>query len=150
MSLELIPRSLWSMPSRLPSFLDEDDTWASFLPASGLTISEDEHSVFVEAAMPGLTGDQIEVTFDKGVLWLRGSANEEETDKKKKFYRKASSSFSYRLMVPGKIDENQEPTATYKNGVMKVVFQKIPESMPKKITVKEEQALLQSPIMGLY
>lgn len=138
MSLELIPRSLWSMPARLPSFFDEDDTWASFLPASGLTISEDDNSVFVEAAMPGLSSDQIEVTFDKGVLWLRGNANEEETDKKKKFYRKASSSFSYRLMVPGKIDENQEPDAIYKNGVMKVTFHKVPEKEPKKLTVRTE------------
>lgn len=138
MSLELIPRSFWSMPTRLPSIFDDQDDWGSFLPASGLTISEDDKSVFIEAAMPGLTGDQIEVTFDKGVLWLRGSANEEEADKTKKFYRKASSSFSYRVMVPGKIDESQEPIATYKNGVMKVAFHKIAETQPKKIAVKEE------------
>ncbi len=138
MSLELIPRSFWSMPSRLPSILDDESDWASFLPSSGLSVSEDEKNVFVEAAMPGLDGDKIEVTFDKGVLWIRGNAEESEEDKNKKFYRKASSSFSYRIMVPGKIDENQEPDTVYKNGVIKVTFNKIPETQPKKLTVRKE------------
>ncbi len=138
MSLELIPRSFWSMPSRLPSILDDESDWASFLPSSGLTVSEDDKNVFVEAAMPGLDGDKIEVTFDKGVLWIRGNAEETEEDKNKKFYRKASSSFSYRVMVPGKIDENQEPDTVYKNGIVKVTFNKIPETQPKKLTVRKE------------
>lgn len=138
MALDLIPRSFWSMPSRLPSILDDESDWASFLPSSGLTVSEDEKKVFVEAAMPGLDGDNIEVTFDKGVLWIRGNASEQEEDKAKKFYRKASSSFSYRVMVPGKIDESQEPDTVYKNGIVKVTFNKIPETQPKKLTVRKE------------
>lgn len=138
MALDLIPRSFWSMPSRLPSILDDESDWAAFLPSSGLTVSEDENKVFVEAAMPGLNGDKIEVTFDKGVLWIRGNAEEAEEDKNKKFYRKASSSFSYRVMVPGKIDENQEPDTVYKNGIIKVTFNKVPETQPKKLTVRQE------------
>lgn len=138
MPFDIIPRSLWSMPSRLPSLLDEDDDWATFLPSSGLTVSEDEKNVFVEASMPGLSADKIEVTFEKGVLWVRGSVEESEEDKKKKFYRKASSSFSYRIAVPGNIDEGSEPEAVYKNGVMKVTFHKIAQVEPKKIAVKAE------------
>lgn len=138
MSFDLIPRSFFNIPSRLPSILDDESDWASFLPSSGLTVSEDENKVYIEAAMPGLESDKIEVTFDKGVLWIRGNAEDKEEDKNKKFYRRASSSFSYRIMVPGKIDENQEPDALYKNGIMKVTFNKIPEKEPKKLTVRKE------------
>lgn len=138
MPFDLIPRSLWSIPSRLPSVFEDEDDWATFLPSSGLTVSEDEHSVYIEAAMPGLTGEQVEVTFDKGILWVRGSAEESEEDKQKKFYRKASSSFSYRIMVPGNVDEAAEPDAVFKNGVMKVTFKKVSETLPKKISVKSE------------
>jgi HSP20 family protein len=137
MAFDLIPRSFWNTSSRVPSIFDEDD-WTSFLPSSGLTVSEDEKTVCIEAAMPGLDPDKIEVTYDKGVLWVRGNREDTEEDKNKKFYRKASSSFSYRVMVPGNIDENQEPDAMYKNGVMKVTFQKQPEVQPKKLTVRKE------------
>ncbi len=138
MSLDLIPRSFWSIPSHTPSILDDEETWANFLPTSGLTVSEDQNNTFIEAAMPGLEGDKIEVTFDKGVLWIRGSAEEKEEDKKRKFYRKASSSFSYRIIVPGKIDESKEPDTVYKNGVIKVTFHKVPETQPKKLNVRTE------------
>jgi HSP20 family protein len=87
--------------------------------------------------MPGLEADDIEVTYHKGQLWLRGSKKEEEKDKKKKYYRYASSSFNYRLAVPGNIDEKVEPDAEYKNGVMKVTFKKMSEAQPKKITIKK-------------
>jgi HSP20 family protein len=138
MALDLIPRSFFNIPNRLPSIFDDEEQWASFLPSSGLTVSEDESNVYVEAAMPGLDPDKIEVTFDKGVLWVRGTTEDSEEDKKKKFYRRASSSFSYRIMVPGKVDENQEPDALYKNGVMKVTFKKTPETQPKKLTIRKE------------
>lgn len=137
MAFDLIPRSFWNTTNRLPSIFDEDE-WASFLPSSGLTVSEDEKNVFIEAAMPGLDANNIEVTFDKGVLWVRGNQEQKEEDKDKKFYRKAASSFSYRVAVPGNIDENQEPEAMYKNGIMKITFTKQPETKPRKIAVKTE------------
>ena len=137
MALDLIPRSFWNFPSRVNSMLDDDD-WASFLPSSGLTISEDDKSVFIEAAVPGVDPKNVEVTFDKGVLWIRGNEEQKEEDGKKKFYRRASSSFSYRVAVPGNIDETAEPDAVCKNGVMKITFNKVPETEPKKLTVRTE------------
>lgn len=124
-------------PARWSNFLDDED-WSSFLPSSGLTVSEDEKNVYIEAAVPGLDPDKVEVTYEKGVLWIRGSQESSQNDDQKKFYRKASSAFSYRVMVPGDIDESAEPQALCKNGVMKVTFAKKPEMQPKKITVKKE------------
>ncbi len=138
MSLDLIPRSFWSMPSRVPSIFDDESDWASFLPSSGLTVSEDDKNVFVEAAMPGIDPDNIEVTVDKGVLWVRGSQTNSEDDKNRKFYRKASSSFSYRIAVPGKVDEAAEPDVVCKHGVLKVTFSKQAEAQPKKLNVRKE------------
>ncbi len=137
MSFDIMPRAFWSNPSRLPNIFDEDD-WSAFLPSSGLTISEDDKNVYIEAAVPGLDPEKVEVTYEKGVLWIRGSENTEEQDKNKKFYRKASNSFSYRVAVPGEIDENQEPKAIHKNGVMKVAFQKKAKEEPKRIQVQKE------------
>lgn len=134
MPLDIIPRAFWNSASRMPSIFEEDD-WSSFFPSSGLTISEDENHVFIEAAVPGLDPEKIEVTYEKGILWVRGNQEEQEEDKKKKFYRRASASFSYRVAVPGEIDDNQEPSAVYKNGVMKVSFKKLSKQEPRKIKV---------------
>ncbi len=138
MSDDLVPKSFWSFPSfRFPSFgeLDRDDDWLT-IPgfSNGLSVSEDEDKVYVSAALPGVDPKEIEVTFDKGYLWVKGEVGEEEGSKK--YYRKASSSFSYRVAVPGELDQNVEPQATYKNGVMAVQFSKVPKTPPKKITVK--------------
>jgi len=114
-------------------FNDSGSNWSS-----GLSVSEDDKHVYVEAAVPGIDPDKVEVTYDKGVLWIRGEQEQSKQDKDRKFYRRASSSFSYRMAVPGEIDMSKEPQATCKNGVMKVTFDKVPEAQPKKITVKVE------------
>jgi HSP20 family protein len=137
MALDLIPRSFLDWESRMPNIFKEDD-WQSFLPSSGLTVSEDDQKIYIEAAMPGIDPSKVEVTFDKGVLWIRGNAELQEEDKNKKFYRKASNSFSYRVAVPGNLDDQAEPDAVYKNGVMKVSFNKVPETQPKKLNIRTE------------
>lgn len=137
MSLDLIPRSFLDLPSRLPSIFDDED-WRSFMPSSGLTVSEDDKHVYIEAAVPGIDPDKIEVTYDKGVLWVRGNQQQKEEDKDRKFYRQASSAFSYRVAVPGNVDENSEPDASCKNGMMTIKFNKVPETQPKRINVKSE------------
>ncbi len=113
----------------------EEDMWGIDYPSqTGLSVSEDEHAVYVEANLPGLKLEDIELSFEKGILWIKGDKQEE--DKKKKFYRKASTSFSYRIQVPGQIDEKREPEASYKDGVVKVTFAKRPEAQAKKIAIK--------------
>lgn len=126
----------WDSFMNLPSFF-EDEPLAAFNERSGLSISEDEKNIYIEAALPGLTADDIEVTYDNGVLWIKGEKKEEEKDKK--YYQKASSAFSYHINVPGDIDEEQEVEADYKDGIMKVVFAKKKTSRPKKINIKKNK-----------
>jgi HSP20 family protein len=137
MANSLIPRSIFDAPafSRMPSIWDD---FEDLIPrtSSNLSISEDDKNVYVEAAVPGVNPEDVEVTFDKGTLWIKAESKQEEGDKK--YYRRAASSFSYRVGVPGEIDTHSEPKATYKNGVMKVAFQKVPEAQPKRITVQSE------------
>lgn len=132
MSGYLIPGSFWGFPSLLEEM--DENLLPSTTTISGLSISEDLKNIYIEAAVPGIDPKNVDVTFNKGVLTITGEKTEEE--KKKKYYRKASSTFSYRVLVPGEIDTNKEPKAESKNGVMTVTFTKMPESAPKKITVK--------------
>jgi len=139
MALDIIPGSFWNFPSiKFPSFLSDDEDWVPAANPSGLSISEDDKHVYVAAAMPGIEEDDIEITFNKGILWIKGEANEEDGDKRK-YYRRSTRSFSYRVGVPGDIDASLEPEATYKNGMMTVAFAKSPTSQPKKIAIKKSK-----------
>lgn len=135
MNNDILPRSFFSMPAAtVPSFFEDID---ELIPSSnlfnGLSISEDDKKVYVEAAMPGLDAKEIDVSFDKGVLSIRGDKNEEE--KGKRYQRRATQSFHYRVALE-EIDSKSEPEAEYKNGIMTITFVKAKESKPKKIAVK--------------
>lgn len=138
MSNNLIPSRLLSFPSfSLPNFWDEDEEWFTTPSTqSGLSVYEDENKIYVDAAVPGIDPKNVDVTFQDGYLWIRGETNEEDKDKNKKFYRKASRAFSYRVAVPGDVDASQDPEATYKHGVMTIAFTKTAKAQPKKIQVK--------------
>jgi HSP20 family protein len=133
MAIDLVPSSFWRFPTMRSIWDDEDDLSISSTP-SGISISEDDTHVYVDVALPGVDPKDVDITFDKGMLWVKGEVKEEE--KGKKYYRKATSSFSYRVAVPGDLDITQEPEAKPWHGMMRVTFTKSKASMPKKIAVK--------------
>jgi HSP20 family protein len=137
MPLDIVPNAFWTFPGmRLSSLFDEDDDrWMMSSNPSGLSISEDENHIYVDAALPGVNPKDVELTYHKGVLRITGKANHEEK-KDRKSYRTMTSEFSYQVVVPGEIDQNEEPEATTKHGVMTVTFVKSKASQPKKIAVK--------------
>lgn len=139
MGYDIIPRRFLSFPN-LSSLWDDDDWLSTPQRESNLSISEDEKNVYIDAAVPGINPDNIDVTYQDGYVWIRGEVKEEEKDKNRKYYRQSSQSFSYRVAVPGDIDQNAEPEATYKHGMMTVTFAKSPKTQPKKIKVKKDNS----------
>lgn len=102
---------------------------------SGLSLSEDDQHVIIEAALPGLSTDEIDVRFDQGSLWIKGQKQEKDEDKKRHYYRKSSRSYSYHVHVPGNIDDQAEPHAHFQNGMMTIKFKKNKQHEAKKIKV---------------
>ncbi len=124
----------------LPSFWDSpEEDWVYPMEESALSIYEDEKKIYVEAALPGMNIEDIEITFDNDMLWIKGTRQEAEENKKKKFYRKASNIFSYRISLPAEVDEHQEPEAFYENGIMTISFhRKNSGKEPKKIQIRKK------------
>lgn len=122
---------------RIPSVWRDLEDMLLSSPAfsSGLTIYEDDKNVYVQADVAGVDPKDIEVTFDKGTLWIRGEAKE-EAGEKRKYYRRATRSYSYRVAVPGNVDTTIPPEASYSNGVLTVKFVKSPTAQPQRIEVK--------------
>jgi len=121
---------------RWPDVWDNDELMMS-QGGNNLDVYETENEIVVRANIAGITDDKVEITFEKGVLWIK--AEEESEDKQgKKYYRKATRSYSYKVAVPGNIDLKEEPEADIEHGVVTVTFKKAEEAKPKKISVKRK------------
>lgn len=132
--------SRYFYPRYFSSLLEEDEDWFDFSGSlrGGLSVSEDDRHVYVEANVAGIEPEKVDITYKKGVLWIKASKEETEEDKKKKFYRHSQQDYQYHISLPSSIDENIEPESTHKNGIVTIRFTKKAEEEPKKLTVKRE------------
>jgi HSP20 family protein len=136
----LMPRSLFRVPSFLPSLWEEMEDrlgqWMGGAEANtGVTVSEDDKNVYVEAHLPGLKANDIDISLNQNTLWIKGERQEEETEKDKKYYRRARNSFFYQVELPGQVEEESEQ-AQFQDGVLKMTFRKARQSQVRKISIK--------------
>lgn len=121
----------WDFPA-IPGF--------ARLVGQGLNIYETDSDVIIEAAMPGIPEDKIDVTVDDdGIVRVSGSKEEskEEKDKKKFFMSSMSESYNYSFRLPKNADLNTEPACELNNGILKMSFPKVEKQAPRKISIKK-------------
>lgn len=121
---------------RWPNIWEDEDYGVAGIGSDNLDVYETKDEVVVKANVAGVDPDKVEITFEKGVLTL--TAREEMEEKEgKKYYKKATRSYSYRVAVPGNIDLGTEPEAKVNHGIVSVTFKKAEEEKPKKIMIKK-------------
>lgn len=125
-----------SLLGRWPDIWDDQEL-ERILPSTGqnLDVYETEDEVVVKANVAGVPADQVDVTFEKGVVWIKAEKAEEKHDDKRKHYSKSSWNYSYRVAVPGMLDYHHEPKAEIADGVISIHFKKAEASKPKKLQV---------------
>ncbi len=128
-----------------------DDFWRGFdfpaisnrndvmtMPATGpaLDVTEHENEFRVQAELPGMTKDDVEVTFDDGVLLLRGEKTSEYKDEDEKdhtyFVRERAYGSFQRSLPFGKGVDEENIKASFDNGVLTVVLPKKQEEHAKQ------------------
>ncbi len=128
---------LMSSLNRWPDVWDDDSLATVTTGAhNNLDVYETENEVVIKANVAGIPADKVDVTFEKGVLWIKAEAEEKQEDPKTKHYSKSSWNYSYKVAVPGMLDYAHEPSAKIDNGVITVTFKKAEASKPKKLQVK--------------
>lgn len=130
-------RELMATPSFWPSFFENFFPSTEELTSSGVRIYEENNQLVVEVPLPGIDFQDIDVTLNKGVLWVKGESKEEEKDQQRKFYHFAKRSYSTSIVLPTQIDEKQEPKALYEDGILKINLQLARQAETKKIQVKQ-------------
>lgn len=150
--MSLLPRWFNRLPSPFQSkkgdlafgkfFSDLDENFDLFSTRpSGLSIYSDDQTLTIEADVPGLSAKEVDVSIDEdGILWIKGERKTIENDKEKNYYRKAQQSYAYCIPLSEEIDISSEPKANYKDGVMKIIFNKKKQKHKeaKKIQVEDE------------
>ena len=121
-----------------PTWWDEDeDTWPNLTMTEGIDVYEEGDQVIAKMAVPGVPAENIDVTFEDGVLRVTAHTEETEEDKKKNrvVYRKDRvMSFDYTTTLPRAVDP-KSLTADVDNGVLTITAKIAETAKPQKITV---------------
>jgi HSP20 family protein len=102
-------------------------------------VYEKNGNIVVQAELPGLTKDDVEITLDDGDIVIQGERKATEEVKEQDYYRmeRRSGSFYRRLTLPFEVTPDKI-SATVKDGVLEVKIPRPAEKKPeaKKIEVK--------------
>jgi HSP20 family protein len=99
----------------------------------------DGHEVVLKAELPDMKREDINVTFENGVLTLKGERKFEQEVKKENFQRveRRHGSFSRSFTLPNTVDAGKI-SASYKDGVLTIRLPQREEAKPKQIAVNVE------------
>ncbi|MHC4064266.1 MAG: Hsp20/alpha crystallin family protein [Planctomycetota bacterium] len=124
--------------SRLFDLADEDrcDTLAR---SFDVDVREDEGHYFIEADLPGVGKDDVEVTLEDGVLTVSAETKGDDQREGENFHvrEREVGKFSRSFRLPSEVDAGKV-AATLSNGVLMVTLDKAQAALPQKIAVKGE------------
>lgn len=120
--------------NRLPATVGGQQMKA-FVPA--INLYETDKAVVVETPLAGVKPENVQVSVEKGVLTLKGEHSSEHEVEEKSYYRKEvrSGSFFREIPLPSTVLEN-EVTAEFEDGMLKITCPKEQSAPAKKIDVK--------------
>lgn len=105
-----------------------------FVPA--LDLSETEDGYRVEAVVPGLKPEDLEITVENNVLTIKGEVRQEQEDRKRNYHRveRRFGSFQRSIALPTTVRTDQI-NATLENGILRLEIPKAEEVKPRRINV---------------
>ena len=113
----------------------------SRLVGQGLNLYETDKELVAEAAVPGISEDNLDVTVDDGVVRIVGATKHEEKNKTKQrsFMETLSSSYNYAFRLPQAVLTDKEPEIELADGILTLRFAKVQKVSPKKLPIKRTQ-----------
>jgi HSP20 family protein len=99
-----------------------------------ISLWHDSDHVYVEADLPGMTDQDVEVTVHQGVLFIRGE-RKAEPGRKYLYNGRPWGRFERAIILPDEVDADAVQ-ADLSQGVLRLTLPKSPEAKPRKITLK--------------
>jgi len=101
-----------------------------------LNVYEEADQLTVEAQLPGLKPDDLDISVEQSVLTISGQITHEEERKERNYLVREhrSGRFSRSLRLPATYDADA-CTANFEDGVLKLVFPKSEAAKPRRIAI---------------
>lgn len=108
-------------------------------PARGwyapVALWDDAGKVYLEAELPGVSKDDLDVTVHNGVLRITGERKHPESERNYWVNDRMYGAFERAIALPDDVDADSID-AHLTDGVLHITLSKRPEAQPKKVTVK--------------
>ena len=143
MSRDLMPwsplREIMSMRETVDRFFDEPTFRSSSLFHPSVGIRETEKELIIEADIPGVSEDEIDVEIENDKVILKGERKHKSETKKEDYFHLESSygSFSRMISLPSYVDSSQAE-AEFKDGVLEIKIPKVEQMQSKKLKIKKK------------
>jgi HSP20 family protein len=132
----------WTTPmNRLEGLFDRlfDDSVFGFgfradQAAVPISLWHDDDHIYVEADLPGMADQDVEVTVHNGVLFIRGERQPEQ-GRQYVYNGRTWGRFERAINLPDEVNADGVE-AELSQGVLRLTLPKSPETKPRKITVK--------------
>lgn len=107
-----------------------------------LDIAETDDAYHVEAAIPGVKPEDMEITVVDNVLTIKGEIKREQELKEEQYHlrERRFGTFSRAVTLPRKVDADAIE-AIYENGLLKLTIPKSEEAKPRKIAVNTQHTI---------
>jgi HSP20 family protein len=129
---QLFPGSLPEFDNLLNHFFRNEEVTMWRAPAS---IWEADHTFHIELDAPGVLKEDVDLTFDKGVLQIALERKAPEGDRTNWHNERGFGRVRRTVSLPDSVDPNSI-AAELAHGVLHVTITKLPEAQPKRIDVK--------------
>jgi HSP20 family protein len=135
-------RDMLSMRTAMDRFFDDDFRpfqWLSGAysgPALPLDVTTDADSVTIEAALPGIRPDDVDITVENGAVTISGKTADERSAEEGSYVLQEirRGSFSRTVALPSGL-EPDKARATFENGILRLEIPKAEQLKPRQIKI---------------
>jgi HSP20 family protein len=112
------------------------DSWGGQSGGPSLDIYEEGDNLIVEAQLPGIKPEDVDVTVEQGVLTISGKMEREEERKERNYLirERQTGRFNRALRLPASYNPDA-CKADFDNGVLRLTFPKAEEARPRRIQI---------------
>jgi HSP20 family protein len=106
--------------------------------ALALDVYETDEALVVEASLPGISPDDVDISVVGNTLTIKGEVRQEEVKEEKgkyHFRERRYGAFQRAIGLPVEVNADKAE-ATFENGVLRLTLPKVEEAKPKRIEVK--------------
>jgi HSP20 family protein len=135
-------RDMLSMRTAMDRFFDDEFRPFSLLsgsfsgPSLPLDVTTDADSVTIEAALPGIRPEDVDITVENGTVTISGKTADERTAEEGSYVLQEirRGSFSRTVSLPNGL-EPDKARATFENGILRLEIPKAEQLKPRQIKI---------------